>query len=39
MYAYFKFLKPFLKKAGEENQNLLSKIIKLLNETFDRLRN
>ena len=38
MYAYFKFLKPFLKKAGEENQNLLSKIIKLLNETFGSIK-
>ncbi len=38
MYGYFKFLKPFLKKAGEENQNLLSKIIKLLNETFGSIK-
>ena len=30
LYGYFKFLKPFLKKAGEENQNLLSKIIFLM---------
>lgn len=38
LYGYFKFLKPFLKKAGEENQNLLSKIIKLLNETFGSIK-
>ncbi len=37
-YGYFKFLKPFLKKAGEENQNLISNIIKLLNETFGSIK-
>ena len=36
-YGYFKFLKPFLKK-GEENQNLISNIIKLLNETFGSIK-
>ena len=38
LFGYYKFLKPFLHNAGRENQFLLSKIIKVLNETFGSLK-
>ena len=36
--AYYKFLRPFLHNAGQKNQIILSKLIKLLNETFGSIK-
>ena len=38
IFNYFKFIKPFLHNAGIENQNLQSKIIRILNETFGSIK-
>lgn len=38
IFNYFKFIKPFLHKAGIENQDLQSKIIRVLNETFGSIK-